>query len=175
MISTLLKILKKENSKFETCKRTYEEVISLNIPDDELLNRQLTDLINFKKSKDDTFITSKMKKAELKPLWIQLKNYPTPTFQFIDKNPFQSNCLNSTEFESNVNDITMPTVSTTSKSVGHKQTLIVGESKDVDEADLQVLHTSTYSLSFQSNCLKSTEFESNVDDITMPTAITMFF
>ena len=87
----------------------------MNISDDKLLNRQLTDLINFKKSKDDTFITSKMKKAELKPLWIQLKNYPTPTFQFIDKNPFQSNCLNSTEFKSNVNYI-----ASTSRSVEHK-------------------------------------------------------
>ena len=73
--------LRKEKEKFENRKRKYEDIISLNIPDDKLSNKHLTDLINFKKSKDDTFIISKMKKAELKPLWTQLKDRPNPTFQ----------------------------------------------------------------------------------------------
>ena len=53
--------IRKEKEKFETRKRKYEEIISLNIPDDKLSKRQLSDLINFKKSKDDSFILSKMK------------------------------------------------------------------------------------------------------------------
>ena len=86
----------------------------MNIPDDKLSNRQLTGLIDFKKSKDDTFIIFKMKKSELKPLWNQLKDHPNPTFQM----------------PNDTNDTNMPTASTTTLPE-HQQTLI-------DEAETEL-------------------------------------
>lgn len=104
---------KKEKDKFDTRKRKYDEIISLNIPDDKLSNKQLTDLINFKKSKDDTFNTARMKKAQLKPLWDQLKDRPNPTFQSTN----------------DMNDTNMPTANTTLPE--HQQTLL-------DEAEISL-------------------------------------
>ena len=75
----LKKRIAKEKERFETRKRKYDEVIALNLPDDKLSNRQLNDLINHKKLKNDTFITSKMKKNDLIELWKSMKNRPTPT------------------------------------------------------------------------------------------------
>jgi len=116
--TTALNWLKKEKEKFETRKRKYKEIISLNIPDDKLSNRHLTDLINFKKSKDDTFNTAKMKKAEMKPLWNQLKDRPNPTFQMTN----------------DMNDTDIHTASTTLPE--HQQTLV-----DKSEAELISLPT----------------------------------
>ena len=75
------KRIEKEKNKFELRKRKYDEIMSLNLPLDKLSNRQLNDLINFKKLKEDTFLNSKMKKVELIPLWNQLKDRPIPTFE----------------------------------------------------------------------------------------------
>lgn len=83
------------------------------ISDDKLSNKQLTDLINFKKSKDDTFNTARMKKAQLKPLWDQLKDRPNPTFQSTN----------------DMNDTDMPTANTTLPE--HQQTLL-------DEAEISL-------------------------------------
>ena len=101
---------KKEKNKFDTRKRKYDEIISLNIPDDKLSNKQLTDLINFKKSKDDSFNTARMKKAQLKTLWIQLKDRPNPTFQSTN----------------DMNGIDMPTANTT---LPEHQQILLGEAE----------------------------------------------
>ena len=101
---------KKEKNKFDTRKRKYDEIISLNIPDDKLSNKQLTDLINFKKSKDDSFNTARMKKAQLKTLWIQLKDRPNPMFQSTN----------------DMNGIDMPTANTT---LPEHQQILLGEAE----------------------------------------------
>ena len=108
--------INKEKKKFESKKRKYEEVVNLNLPHNKMSKSQLTSLINFKMRKSDKIHLAKLKKADLLPLWDQLKDRPDRLFSTADDNTFFQTLRPSSELEPSTAGETKTTTTTTCNS-----------------------------------------------------------
>ena len=77
---------------------------------------QLTSLINFKMRKSDKIHLAKLKKADLLPLWDQLKDRPDRLFSTADDNTFFQTLRPSSELEPSTAGETKTTTTTTCNS-----------------------------------------------------------